>query len=104
LFCSLREKYDQDDNLENFAELLYQIYRSKIIIKFLIRKIFTILENFSIETFQKYESDLIVVVGQETENKFFRQQVFYFYDIKLRDCGISEIDRDFYLQVREELV
>jgi len=100
----LREKYDQDNNLENFAKLLYQIYRSKIIIKSLIREIFTIFENFLIETFQECESSLIVVVKQETKNKLFRQQVLYSYDIKLRDREISKIDRDFYLQIREKLV
>jgi len=83
--------------------LLYQIHRPKVIIKSLIRKIFTILENSSIETFQKYESGLIAVAEQETENKLFRRQVLHSYDVKLRDRGIPEIDRDFYLQVREEL-
>jgi len=104
LFRPLQEKYNQNNNLENFAKLLYQIYRSKIIIKFLIRKFFTILENFSIEIFQKCESNLIAVVEQKTENKFFKRQVLYSYNIKLKDCKISEINRNFYLQVREELV
>jgi len=103
LFRFLREKYDQNNNLKNFAKLLYQVYRLKIIIKFLIKKYFTIFENFSIETFQEYESSLIVVVKQEIENKLFRRQVLYSYDLKLKDRKILKINRNFYLLVCEEL-
>lgn len=43
------------------------------------------------------------VAGQEAEDKVFRRQVFHSYGMKLRSRGIPDIDRDFYLPVREGL-
>lgn len=102
-FLLLSKKFDQNNNLQNFAKLSFQIHRFEIIIKLAIRETWIILEDSLVKTFKEYKSNLIIVVKQQARNKIFKRQVLYFYDAKLRDRAISNIDRDYYLLIRERL-